>query len=155
MADLALRVESAMPQLAEHLYARTEEVFKRLRCGSSPEMFTFGRVSPSTPTSEFYRDFADRLNQLVCSLDGKTAYPDAAGPCVDAALAPAMLVPLADGRWFVTTYLFVYDLPFWTFANMSATFDNEAARVWLNEHVGHLFVVCREGDLPVNSEDRT
>jgi hypothetical protein len=156
--QVAVTVISVFPRLEAYFTPRTKEVLGRQRNGSSPEMFNFCRVYSREPTEADYIDYASRLNIVVDKLNGKTRYVEvdpnfASQPCLDAAIGNPMALPFADGGVGLMTFMFVYDLPFWTWVDGVARFDNVAACNWLTERLSAYFVVLPEGSTPRNPED--
>ncbi len=155
-----LRVTSVLDKLEAHLSDRAKEVLTRPRHGTTPEMFVFGRTFKNAVTEADYEAFAKRFNEVCDKLNGQLFAhehdPDfGARPKLDAVLAMPMQIPLSPApKSVVVIYVFIYDLPFWKWDNYEKdgeimqrhNFDVEAARKWLSEKTGFLFV--REGELP-------
>lgn len=172
-----LVVTDVRPFMELYLIDQTKEVLKRQRRAMTPEMFCFGRVYQNQLRERDYRDYATRLNDLIAKLDGYKEYPcgescaaylnispgDKPGiegmsdrPCVEAALSVPMSIPFAPRpKVMVMTYLFVYDLVPWKWSLDGYIADTTRARERLIELVGSLFIPCREGEIPTNSEDYT
>ena len=148
-----LKVESLQEHLEEHFTDQVKEVFACKRFEMTPECKFFSHVyNQNVPLRDVYADFAVRLNETFAQLDGRErsyVAPDedpeesltTFRPIVDSALAPPMLIPLANKSRLCVAYVFVLELP-----------DGEPGRVWLNQITGGTLLAVREGEMPKEIE---
>ena len=143
MSKVDLKVNDELPRLRPFLSAEVLRVFdKRQRAGTSPELHSFGRVYDTSVLYEGDRyDYATRLNKLVERLPEHMA-------SIDGALSPPLSIPLINQRTLIVSYLFVGGVPCWSTPDGAWSYDVKVARAWLNAHIGDLFHVVGEGELP-------
>lgn len=124
-----IRVTNALPKLDAFLSERAKNVIARQRHDTTPEMFTFGRVYRKIALVESdYAEFAEKFNEVCDKLDGRL-YPHVEDlslshgmrPVVDATLAVPMELPLANNRVMLVIYVFIYNLPFWSWREVMAS----------------------------------